>query len=133
MVLPPPTSQVFLTLMILPSNSVPLQTPACSEYHPFGQHRVVSAFSHTRTKLQQHGTNSSLLSVTHPLPVPFKSFLKIFLFSKTFLQSLCPEVPVCVKVCVCVWVGVHVRARAHLFGDCVFEVLTSKYMCVLDL
>ena len=52
--------------------------------------------------------------------------------------SLCARVRVgvCVCVCVCVWVcgcvSVCVRARMHVFGVCIFELLTSKYMYVLD-
>ena len=68
MVLPLPTSQIFFTFTLLLGNSVLLQTPVCSEYHPFAQSQVVSALS--LTKLQQHGTNSPLLSVTYPLSVP---------------------------------------------------------------
>ena len=61
--------------------------------------------------------------------------------------------PVCVKVCVCVHVCVCVRAcvcvckcvcvcarvrartqsRVHMFAACVLELLTSKYMYMLDL
>ena len=78
--------------------------------------------------------SSSLLSVTHPLSVPSNLPWKPFSFRKLFLQSLCPEVLVCVKVCVCVCVCVCARARArvwvHMFAVCVFELLMSKYMCV---
>ena len=41
----------------------------------------------------------------------FKSSLKTFLFSKTFLQSPCSEVLVCVKVCVSVSVSVSVSVN----------------------
>ena len=63
-------------------------------------------------------------------------------FPQLSLQSPWPAVPVCVKVCVCVrmcvcgcgcGVRVGVRARVHVFAVCVFELLTSKYMYVLDL
>ena len=107
MVLSPPTSQTFSTFAHLLGSSGPLQTPVCSEYHPFAQSRVVSNFS--LTKLQQHGTNSPLLSVTHPLSVPSNLPRKLFSDSKTFFFSVplpCPEVPVCQGVCLCagVWV-----------------------------
>ena len=68
MVLPLPTSQIFFTFTLLLGSSVLLQTPECSEYPSFAQSQVVSALS--ITKLQQHGTNSLLLSVMHPLSVP---------------------------------------------------------------
>ena len=50
------------------------------EYHPIAQSQVVSALS--LTKLQQHGTNSPLLSVTHPLSVPSNLPRKPFYFWK---------------------------------------------------
>ena len=68
MVLPLPTSQTFFTFTLLLGSPVLLQTPERSEYHPFAQSQVVSALS--LTKLQQHGTSSQLLSVTHPVSVP---------------------------------------------------------------
>ena len=67
-VLPLPTSQTIFTFTLPLGSSVLLQTSECSECHPFAQSQVVSALS--LTKLQQHGTNSPLLSVTHPLSVP---------------------------------------------------------------
>ena len=60
-------SDIFLIALLLGSSAL-LQTPECSEYHPLAQSQVVSALS--LTKLQQHGTSSPLLSVTHPLSVP---------------------------------------------------------------
>ena len=155
MVLPPPTSQTFFTFTLLLGSSVPLQTPECSEYHPFARSLVVSALS--LTKLQLHGTNSPLLSVTHPLLVLSNLPGKPFSFRKLFLHSHCPEVPVCVKVCacararararvcvcvsvclcvcvsVCLCVCVCVRARVLEFAICVFEFLTSRHMYDLDL
>ena len=90
------------------------------------------------TKLQQHGTNSPLLSVTHPL-----QFLQIFLenlsISENFFFSppalRCLYVSRCVFVCGCVGVClcVCVQARVHVFSVCVFKLLTSKYMHVLNL
>ena len=67
-VLPLPTSQTIFTFTLPLGSSVLLQTSECSECHPFAQSQVVSALS--LTKLQQHGTNSPLLSVMHPPSVP---------------------------------------------------------------
>ena len=41
----------------------------------------------------------------------------------------------CVKVCVCVCVHAYVCVceHVHVFADCVFELLMSKYTYVLDL
>ena len=128
MVLPPPTSQIFITFTLLLGGSVLLQTPECSEHHLFARSLVVSALS--RTKLWQHGTYSMLLPVTYLLSVLSNIPWKPFTFWKLFLQCHCSEVPVCVNVCVyiCACVRVHVR----VFTVCVFEVLASKYMYVLD-
>ena len=62
MVLPLPTSQTFFIFTLFLGSSFHLQTPECSEYHTFAQSQVVSTFS--CTKLQQHGTNSLLLSIS---------------------------------------------------------------------
>ena len=100
MVLPPPTSQTVFILTLLFGSSVPLQTPRYSEYRPFVPSPVVSALS--RTKLQLHGTNSSLLSVTLSLSLFSDLPSKSFSSPKLFLQSYCPEVSVGVSRCVCV-------------------------------
>ena len=100
MVLPLLTSKTF-TFTLLLGSSVLLQTPECSEYNLFARSQVVSALS--LTKIQQHGTNSPLHSVIHPLSVPSNLPWKPFSFWKLFLQSPCPEVPVCVRMCVCVY------------------------------
>ena len=136
MLLPLPTSQICFTFTLLLGSSVLLRIPERSEYHPFAQSTVVSALS--LTKLQQHGTNSPLLPVTHPL-----QFLQIFLenlsISENFFFSppalRCLYVSRCVFVCGCVGVClcVCVQARVHVFSVCVFKLLTSKYMHVLNL
>ena len=127
MVLPPPTSQTVFILTLVFGSSVPFQTPRYSEYRPFVQSPlqtpryseyrpfvpspVVSALS--RTKLQQHGTTSLLLSVTH-LPSLLTNFPQKPFSSKLFLRSHCHEVPVCVGLWVCVCVSVCARACACL-------------------
>ena len=65
----------------------------------------------------------------------FKSSLKTFLFSQTFCLvplpwGACVYQGVCVLVCGCVWVCM---CGVHVFAVCIFELLTSKYMPVLDL
>ena len=105
-------------------------------------HKVSALF---RTKLQQHRINSPLLFVTHPLSVPWSLLRQPFLFLKTFslvplpwgaraYQGVCMCVCMCVRVCVwvcgcvCGWVGVHAHGR--MFAVYVFELLTSKYICM---
>ena len=107
LVLPLPTSRTFFIFRLLLGRSIPLQTSECSIYHPFAHSQVVSALS--LTKLQQHGEKKNPpLSITHLPPVPSNLPWKPFSFRKLFLQSPCPEVPLCVKVCVCVLVCVCV-------------------------
>ena len=131
MALPPPASQTFFTYILLLRSSVPLQTPECSEYHPFAQSPVIRALSLTKPK--QPGTNSSPLSVRHPLSVPSTLPWKPFSFRKHFFQSPFPEVPVCVKVCVCVWLFGWAWVCSGVCVCCLYELLTSKYMYVLHL
>ena len=114
---------------ILLGCSILLQTPECSEYHPFTKSQMVSALS--LIKLQQHGTNFPLLCVMHP------QFLQIFLenlplFKNFFLQSPCPEVLVCVAVCVCVCVClcVHVSVHACFCCMCIWIFDVQLYVCV---
>ena len=121
-VLPLPTSQIFFTFTLLLGSSVLLQTPECSEYPSFAQSQVVSALS--ITKLQQHGTNSLLLSVMHPLSVPSSLPWKPYYF-----QSPCPEVLVCVKVCVCVRVCASVGAYVCSLRILIFDVQMYIYVC----
>ena len=118
MVLPLPTSQIFFTFTLLLGSSVFLQPPKFSDYPPFAQSKMVSVLS--LTKLQQHGTSSPLLSVTHPLSVPSNLPWKSFSFRKHILQSPCPEVPVCVKVCVCVRVCVCASVGAYVCCLCIW-------------
>ena len=99
MILPLPTSQTFFTFSLLLGCSVLLQTPECSEYHPFAQSRGQRSFSYQAPTTW----NFPLLSITHPLSVPSNLPWKPFSFWKLFLQSPCPEVPVCVRMCVCVY------------------------------
>ena len=108
MILPLPTSRTFFTFTLLLGSSVLLQTPGCSECLPFAQSQAVSALS--LTKLPQHGTNSQLLSVTHPLSIPSNFHWKPFSFHKLLLKYPCLEAPLCVKVCVCVCMCVYVCA-----------------------
>ena len=92
---------------VFPHPSPDLQIPAV---------HVVSSRSFTRLRLP--GTNFLFLSVILPLPVLSNLLWKVFSFQKTFLQSHCPEVCVCVCAHVCVCACVYV---------CV-ESLLSKYI-----
>ena len=133
-VLPLPTSQIFFTFTLLGS-SVLLQTHEFSEYHPFAQSQVVSVLS--LTKLQQHGTSFSFLSVTHPLSVPSNLPWKPFSFRNLlFLQCPCPEVCMCARVWVRMFVvcefdfsmSTHTHTHIYIYLD-IKSSNTQKNLC----
>ena len=133
-VLPLPTSQTFFTFTLLLCSPVLLQTPECSEYHPFAQSQVVSALS--LTELQQLGINSPLPPVTHAFSVSsFKSSLKTFLFSKTFSSvhlpwgaSVCQGVCLYADVLLCIYVCAS--GRACVCCLCIWAFDVQIYVCV---
>ena len=59
------------------------------------------------------------------------SLFENFFFSPPALRCLCVSRCMCVRVCGCV--SVCVQAHVHVFAVCVFELLMSKYMYLLDL
>ena len=123
--------QSFFIFILLLGCSVLLQTPECSEYHPFAQVKWSVLF------LLPSSNNIEQTPRFYPSRI-LCQFLQIFLenlflfenvfFSAPALGCLC--VSRCVFVCGCVGC---VRARVHGFAVCVFELWTSKYMYVLDL
>ena len=98
-----PALQTLFTFTLLLHSSVLLHTPEVQSTILFAQSPVVSF---------------PLLAITLPLSVLSSHPWKPFSFPKLFLQSPCPEVPVCMSgcvhvcsvcVCVCVCACVHVH------------------------